>query len=178
MSTSAYYHQPMFRVSDGSSPAYQDRKGNLWAAAQCQPVSFRPENMAFKESLEEHLDWNSRAPSPFLSVFAGPDARKRADMEAKRRLASRFQCDDVVVYEISIKAAPKAEFRRLSQLLEATGITAPDRARHMMLGDARCDAFEVVFLNCIPEEYIVEVTEYEESSDSDSDSDGQLYESL
>ncbi|KAM0714211.1 hypothetical protein Q7P37_009998 [Cladosporium fusiforme] len=132
-----------FRVeSDSSRARWRERKGIV--ARKKTALSFRRACPEFLEMVENHLDWGSGVPSPFISVYS---EMQRAQQEADRRMEEGH--NGVVIWEIdTYKARNKVEYRNLRPFTEKYGIHIPGRA----LNNSK---YEWIFLNRIPDAMIV-----------------------
>ena len=96
------------------------------------------------EMVENHLDWQNKNPSPFISVYSD---ERRAEIEARRRV--RDGHDDVFIWEIDTNEAKNvAQYRNLRRFAKKSGIWIPDFAWDN-------SEYEWLFLNQIPEAMIV-----------------------
>lgn len=86
-----------FRVeSDSSRAQWRKEKGII--ARKRTTLSFSRTCPEFLEMVENHLDWWSGIPSPFISVYS---EMWRAKQEADRRMGDRH--NDVVIWKIDTK---------------------------------------------------------------------------
>lgn len=95
--------------------------------------------------VEDHLDWWSGIPSPFISVYS---KRWRAEQEADRRVGDGHR--DIVIWEIDTNKAKYAvQYRNLRRFAWNSGIDIPDCA-------LKNSEYEWIFLNRIPDAMIVQ----------------------
>lgn len=114
-------------------------------------MTFDPQSPRTCEMLESHLDWYSRTPSTFISVYS---SLEWAEIEARRRLKAGYE--DVVILIINTQRGPfRAEYRNVTRLAEKCHVEIPKEAEHN-------SEYEWLFLHYIPavmiedEYYIIE----------------------
>jgi len=144
-----YNYEPapttFFRVEDRSSCARLIDGLGIVARGQ---TSCTWNHAATVELVQSHLDWQSRTPSPLISVYSDME---RAQQEADRRVdAGRHE---VVIWEIETsvgqRTGSRAYYRNLRRYRERHDFWIPKFAWNM-------SEFEWLFLNVIPEDMVVE----------------------
>jgi hypothetical protein len=95
--------------------------------------------------VENHLDWDSGVPSPFISMYS---EMERAQQEADRRVDKKH--NGVVIWEIDTNRAKyEVQYRNLSRFAKNCGIGIP----HCALDNSKS---EWIFLDRIPAAMVVE----------------------
>jgi hypothetical protein len=132
-----------FRVESDSSRARR-RKGKGIVARKRTALNFSRTCPEFLEMVENHLDWWSGIPSPFISVYS---EMRRAEIEAERRKKDGH--NDVVIWEIDTNEAKyEVQYRNLPRFAWKCGIDIPECAKNN-------SEYEWIFLNRIPDAMIV-----------------------
>lgn len=133
-----------FRVESESS-CVRRREGRGIVAQKKSALKFSWDCPEILEMVENHLDWQSKIPSAFISVYSEMD---RARQEADRRVETGH--NDVVIWEIDTNEAKyKAQYRNLRRFAKKGGIQIPKFASNN-------SKYEWLFLNQIPDAMIVE----------------------
>jgi hypothetical protein len=131
-----------FRVQDEYSQAqYRKHKGIL--SRNQSNASFDPRFFKTKQNIQDHLDWASRKPSAYISVYSDWSTANR---EATRRLADGHR--DVVIWKIDTRKGHRVvQYRNIRLLALRCGIWVPRKAWSN-------SEHEWLFLHAVPESMI------------------------
>jgi hypothetical protein len=132
-----------FRVQDEYSRAqYHQHEGIL--SENQSTASFDPHSYVTQRRIQSHLDWSSRNPSAFISVYSEWEPALK---EARRRLADRRE--DVVIWKIDTrKGDEEAQYRNIRLLASKCDIWVPQKAWNN-------SEHEWLFLHRVPTSMIV-----------------------
>jgi hypothetical protein len=112
-----------FRVQDNGSQAQYCKHTGILSRNQSH-ASFDPCLPETQQSIQNHLDWASREPSAFISVYSDLTT---AFEEAGRRLVNGHE--DVVIMEIDTREGHEmAQYRNIRRLAHRCGMWVPQRA--------------------------------------------------
>jgi hypothetical protein len=132
-----------FRVQDEYSRAQHHEHRGILSANQSN-ASFDTRLRKTRRTIQDHLDWSSKKPSPYVSVYSDWETALR---EARRRLADGHE--EVVIWKIDTrKGDEKAQYRNIRPLAHKSGIFVPKRAWNN-------STYEWLFLHRIPTSMVV-----------------------
>ena len=132
-----------FRVQDDRSQTQYYKHSGILSRNQSH-ASFDPRVPETLESIQDHLDWASREPSAYNSVYSDETT---AFEEAKRRLANGHE--DVEIVEIDTRQGHEMiQYRNVRRMADRYGIWVPEKAWNN-------SKHEWLFLHRVPDSMIV-----------------------
>jgi hypothetical protein len=132
-----------FRVQDDGSQTHYYKHSGILSRNQSH-ASFDPRVPETLESIQDHLDWASREPSAYISVYSD---KTTAFVEARRRLANGHK--DVVIVEIDTREGHEmVQYRNVRRMAHRYGIWVPEKAWNN-------SKYEWLFLHRVPDSMIV-----------------------
>jgi hypothetical protein len=132
-----------FRVEDDCSQAQRFEHAGILSRNQSN-ASFHTRLSRTRQSIRDHLDWASREPSVFISVYSDWTTALR---EARRRLADGHE--NVVIWKIDTqKGYERARYRNIRLLASRCRIRVPRKAWNN-------SEHEWLFLHRVPDSMIV-----------------------
>jgi hypothetical protein len=132
-----------FRVQDEYSQAQYHEHGGILSRNQSN-ASFDPQLSSTRQMILDHLDWASREPSVFISVYSDWTTALR---NARRRLAGGYQ--DVVIWKIDTRrGCEMTQYRNIRHLARRCGIWVPQKAWNN-------SEYEWLFLHRVPDSMVV-----------------------
>jgi hypothetical protein len=132
-----------FRVQDKDSQAQYHEHSGILSRNQSN-ASFDPQLSRTRQMIQDHLDWASREPSVYISVYSDWTTAFR---DARRRLASGYQ--DVVIWKIDTRrGCEMTQYRNIRRLARRCEIRVPKKAWNN-------SEHEWLFLHRVPDSMIV-----------------------
>jgi hypothetical protein len=132
-----------FRVQDKDSQAQYHEHSGIISRNQSN-ASFDPQLSRTRQMIQDHLDWASREPSVYISVYSDWTTALR---DARRRLASGYQ--DVVIWKIDARrGCEMTQYRNIRRLARRCEIRVPKKAWNN-------SEHEWLFLHRVPDSMIV-----------------------
>jgi hypothetical protein len=115
-------------------------------------LTFESPDYYLRKALSNHLEWNCKTPSMFISVYSEESVAMK---EAKRRINERNP--DVRVLKIDMRkhwraSSEQVEYRDLRFLAQELGVWIEKKAWNN-------SKYEYIFLKHIPEDVIVEIAD-------------------
>jgi hypothetical protein len=143
-----FYHPraptEFFRVEDASSRASYVRRKGIFAEDEYAGVDFDRAGAHLFDQVEQHLRWENRRPTPFISAYSD---EKVARDEAKRRCRDGKQ--DVRIYIIDTdRRREPIEYRHIRGVARKVGLRIEEEAWNN-------SEYEYIFLHHIPQCMIV-----------------------
>ncbi|KAL2026870.1 hypothetical protein VTO58DRAFT_102851 [Aureobasidium pullulans] len=133
-----------FRVQDEYSQAQHREHDGIISRNQSENASFDPHSGETRQAIQDHLDWASREPSAFISVYSDWTT---AYNYAKRRVADGYQ--DVIIWKIDTREGHEmAQYRNIRRLATTCRMRVPQKAWHN-------SEHEWLFLHRVPDSMVV-----------------------
>jgi hypothetical protein len=128
-----FYHPraptEFFRVEDASSRASYVRRKGIFAEDEYARVDFGRAGARLRARVKQHLRWENRHPTPFISAYSDEDVARD---EAKRRCRDGKQ--DVRIYIIDTDRRGGMEQFGVRIHLPSSYPAVYDRGHHRVLG--------------------------------------------